>query len=271
MNLTSTVIGPAENADVNKHWMCDAGMLDYARIHEGRVLEPQIDGESVPRRAGLDRAVALLRDVRGGKLAIVLGAQFSLEDNAALLALGKQLNCSAYFESGLPPGPSDTVLMHADKNPNSAGVRRLLGPELRPLDQLISGLQSRQLTHVLSLGATLKDANLAAEYGQLPAHVRVVLCTHAGPLVAGARVVLPVCSWAETEGTFVNVAGLAQVSDQAIMPQGLSLPGWKWVSHLALALGHELSMASIDDARSLIDSPAGANRPGAPAQTESQP
>ena len=260
---------PRENAEVNKHWMCDAGMLDYARVHEGRVLEPRIDGEPVPRRAGLDKAAELLRDARGGKLAIVLGAQFSLEDNAALLALGKKLNCSAYFESGLPPGPSDTVLMHADKNPNSAGVRKLVGPELQSAEQLIAGLKSGQLTHVLSLGATLKDTAAQDEYRQLPSHIRVVLCSHDGPLVAGAKVVLPVCSWAEAEGTFVNAAGLAQVSDQAIVPQGLSLPGWKWVSHLASALGHELSLASAADARSLLETPA--NRPGTSAQTESQP
>ena len=30
---------PRDNEAVNKYWMCDDGMLDYRRVHEGRVLE----------------------------------------------------------------------------------------------------------------------------------------------------------------------------------------------------------------------------------------
>jgi NADH-quinone oxidoreductase subunit G len=262
---------PRENPEVNKHWMCDAGMLDYARIHEGRIVEPLLDGEPVPRRAGLEKAVELLREARPGRLAVVLGAEYSQEDNGALLALGRSLNCNAYFESGRPAGASDAVLMHADKNPNSAGVQRLLGSELQPIEKLISGLQSGQLTHVLALGASLKEPQVAEKLGQLPAHVRVVLCTHEGALIRGARIVLPASSWAEAEGTFVNVAGLSQVSEQAITPQGLSLPGWKWISHLAKSLGFELQLASADDARAVIEQNSAASTAGYAARTESQP
>ncbi len=257
---------PRENPQVNLHWMCDAGMLDYVRIHERRVLQPRIGGESVPRRAGLDKAAELLRDAGGSGLAIILGAQFSQEDNAALLALGKKLNCSAYFESGLPPGASDDILMRADKNPNSAGVRKLLGSEPQPIAQLVAGLATGQYTHVISLGAALKDVRQAEKYGQLPSHVRVVLTTNKGPLAAGAKVVLPACSWAEARGTFVNYAGLAQVSEQAIVPQGLSLPAWKWISHLASSLGHDLQLDSPNDAG--LSNEAGAGRSVTAAQTD---
>jgi NADH-quinone oxidoreductase subunit G len=82
---------PRDNQQVNKYWMCDVGMLDYARIHEGRVLEPRIAAESVPRKAALKKAAELLTAVSGQKLAVVLGAEFSQEENAALLALGRAL------------------------------------------------------------------------------------------------------------------------------------------------------------------------------------
>jgi NADH-quinone oxidoreductase subunit G len=262
---------PRENAQVNKHWMCDAGMLDYSRIHEGRILEPQLEGEPVPRRAGLEKAVELLREARPGRLAVVLGAEYSQEDNGALLALGRSLNCNAYFESGRPAGASDAVLMHADKNPNSAGVRGLLGSELQTINKLISALDSGQLTHVLALGASIKEPQIDEKLAKLPAHVRIVLATHDGPLIRGARLVLPVSSWAEAEGTFVNAAGLSQVSQQAIPPQGLSLPAWKWVSHLAKALGYELPLTSTDDARALIEQNPGASTAGYAARTELQP
>src|SRR5664280_1756315 len=249
---------PRENLAVNRHWMCDFGMLDYGRIHEGRILEPRLEGEAVPRRAGLEKAVALLRDVPMGGLAILLGAEFSQEDNAALLTLGKKLNCTAFFESGRPSGVSDGILIHADKNPNSRGIRKLLGPNLQPIEELMVGLSSGKITHILALGSILKDTQHLEQLSQLTTPIRIVLASHDGPLGAGAKVVLPVCSWAETEGTYVNAQGLPQVSEQAILPMGLSIPGWKWVSHIARALGHDLSLGSASDARRLFEHDSGA-------------
>jgi NADH-quinone oxidoreductase subunit G len=262
---------PRENQNVNRYWMCDQGMLDYQRIHEGRILEPQIGGESVPRRVALDKAAEILREARGSKIAVLLSAQFSLEDNAALLALGKKLGCGAFFETGLPEGGADGVLMQADKNPNSVGVRRLLETEPKSLDDLVSGLKSGAYTHVLGLGSTLKDPKQAESFAQLPAHERIVLSTHDGSLLAGAQVVLPASSWAESDGTFINSAGLSQVSERAIMPKGLSLPAWKWVSHLAHALGHDLNLKTSDEARALFEAQPAAMSQSSTAQTESQP
>jgi len=263
---------PRENLNVNRYWMCDQGMLDYQRVHEGRVLEPTIGGETVPKRAALEKAAEVLREARAGKLAVVLGAQFSLEDNAALLALAKKLGSSSFFESGLAAGMADGILMEADKNPNSAGVRQLLGAEPKPFSELAAGLKSGALTHVLSLGSSLKDPKQSELVAQLPPHDSVVLSTHDGVLMAGAKVVLPASSWAESDGTFVNSAGLAQVSEQAILPRGASLPAWKWVSHLARALGHELNLKTVEEARRLFDAGPAINSQASAAQTtESQP
>ena len=38
------------------------------RIHQGRILEPRVDGESVPRRTGLEKAADLMRDIRRGRV-----------------------------------------------------------------------------------------------------------------------------------------------------------------------------------------------------------
>ena len=258
---------PRENQAVNKYWMCDAGMLDYLRIHEGRVVEPSVDGENVPRKAALEKAAALLGDVPGQMLAVVLGAEFSQEENAALLALGKSLHAAAYFEAGRPSGKADGILMHADKNPNAAGVRQLLGANLLPIEELVSCLKAKSLTHVITLGSMLKEPPVADELSQLPGIVRIVLASHTGPLSTGAQVVLPVTTWAETEGTYVNAQGLAQISEQAISPQGLALPAWKWVAHLARALGRTISSNTLTEARALSDPP----RPGATADSNIQP
>jgi NADH-quinone oxidoreductase subunit G len=246
---------PRENQEVNKYWMCDVGMVDYLRINEGRVLEPRIAGENVPRKAALAKAAELLKGVAGQKLAFVLGAEFSLEENAALLALGRELGVTTFFESGRAPGKPDGILLQADRNPNSAGVRRLLGGEPLLISDLAGRLQSGQISHIVVLGSTLKDTKAIEQVNQIKGATRVVLASHDGPLLAGAAVVLPVPTWAETEGTYVNSKGMAQISEQAILPQGLSLPAHKWIAHLAKALGRSVTSNTLAEARALYEPP----------------
>lgn len=243
---------PRENMAVNKYWMCDAGMLDYQRIHENRVLDASIAGETVPRKDALKKAAALVGQLSGSKLAVLLGAEFSLEENAALLALGRSLGCKTFSEAGRAPGNSDDVLISADKNPNSAGVRQLLGGEPVRLSDLLDRLKSGDITHLIALGSTLKDPQIAEQIAGLTNVTRVVLASHAGPLASGAQTVLPVTTWAECEGTYVNAKGMAQVSEQAIPPRGQALPAFKWVSHLARALGQAVACGSLEEARALI-------------------
>ena len=258
---------PRENQAVNKYWMCDAGMLDYQRIHKARVLEPSVGSETVPRKSALAKAASLLTDVPGQTLAIVLGAEFSQEDNVALLALGKSLHAAAYFEAGRPPGDADGILMSADKNPNSAGVRQLLGVNLLPIEELSTCLKSGRLTHIVILGATLKDDATNEQLKADTRAVRIVLTSHQGSLVDGAQVVLPVTCWAEAEGTYVNAQGLAQVSEQATLPVGLALPAYKWIAHLARAIGRNVPTQTLADVRALLRREASAKHDGANVQT----
>jgi len=131
----------------------------------------------------------------------------------------------------------------------------LLNSEPLPGSELAQRLQSGQLTHVIILGSTLKDARACEQVSQLTSGKRIVLASHQGPLLTGANVVLPVTTWAEIEGTYVNVEGLAQVSQQAIAPQGQALPAFKWVAHLARALGKSVASKSLAAARALFEAP----------------
>jgi NADH-quinone oxidoreductase subunit G len=112
------------------------------------------------------------------------------------------------------------------------------------------------------LGSSLKDPNSTEQFKQIKGVTRIVLASHEGPLVAGAQVVLPITSWAENEGTYVNSKGMAQVSEQAILPQGRCLPAFKWVAHLARALGKSVASNTLAEARALYEAP-----PAAPAES----
>jgi NADH-quinone oxidoreductase subunit G len=255
---------PRENLAVNKYWMCDDGMLDYQRIHAGRVLQARIKREAVGVQAALARAAKLFSGANPEQIAVVLSAQHSNEDNFALLTLARDfLGTGNLFISGKPDGLADTVLRHSDKNPNTAGVVSLCTTQPpKTFTELADNLAS--FSHVLALGSYASNPDAAQTLRS--AQKLVVLATHEGPFVAHAQVVLPVSSWAESDGTFVNAQGMAQESERAIAPRGDSQPAWKMLAALARALGHELGYKKLADVRRAMAPEAGASV-AAPLQT----
>jgi NADH-quinone oxidoreductase subunit G len=250
---------PRENAQVNQYWMCDKGMLSYPEAHEKRVTQAQVGGARATRKEALDEAKALLDGVKGDKIAFVLSARHSNEDNFALVALAKgALGSANFYLGGRANGEVDGVLMVEDRNSNTAGaVQVATTTPPRPFAELLEAVKNGRYTHVIALGAEAPvDAKALAGIERLKT---VVIAAHEGPLAKGAKVLLPACSWAEAEGTYVNNKGLAQRSERAIPPQGDSQPGWQWVVEIAQALGHKIGFGKLSELRkSLSGAPAAA-------------
>ncbi len=239
---------PRHNAEVNGYWMCDTGMLDYRRIHEGRVLEASVEGQSDSPENALKQAADTLGRVEPHHLGLVLGAEYSLEDNAALLWLGRELGVTAVFASRRSDGPSDEVLIMADKNPNQAGLAQLLGGAPGADSELAERLEAGTLSHLLWMGQGLANPELTSRV--VNSKVQVVLLTsHQGPLTGRARVLLPATSWAEAEGHYVNALGKTQLSERALSPLGQARSPWRWVQALAKALGKPVPFENARELR----------------------
>ncbi|MBN1611369.1 MAG: (2Fe-2S)-binding protein [Polyangiaceae bacterium] len=240
---------PRENQKVNKYWMCDEGMLDYQRIHSGRVLEARRRGNASKFEAALDEAAALLRAATPDSLAVVLSAQQSSEDNFALVHLGKALGARFWFQSGKRPGEGDDVLISPDKNPNSCGVAQLCAQiEVGSFGELCSAVEAGKIRNVLMLGSDASEPERATALAAPDTQV-VVLASHYADVADHADVLLPICSWAETSGTFVNTSGLAQVTQAAIAPIGDAWPAWKAIVRLADKLERPLGFAGLRQLR----------------------
>jgi anaerobic selenocysteine-containing dehydrogenase len=65
----------------------------------------------------------------------------------------------------------------------------------------------------------------------------VVLGWRRDRLVEAAQVALPLCDFAEVDGTFTNRHGIVQRLRAAVPPAGDSLPGWEIISLLSDRLG----------------------------------
>ncbi len=241
---------PRENEAVNKFWMCDHGMKSYVAAHEGRVVDARVSGKPTSPGKALDKAKKLLDGVPHSSIALVLSAQMSLEDNWALVELGKIFGATSFFVASAPDGDKDDILLSADKNSNAAGVK-LLAPEAKSWADFLAAVEGGTIRHAIALGATTGDQEASADkLGKLEA--LVTIASHECALASAASVLLPATSWAEQNGTYVNGKGLKQQSQKAIEPQGASRQPLFLLGELAKTLGHEPTWAKLKDIRTKL-------------------
>jgi len=257
---------PRDNEAVNRYWMCDEGMLSYRAAHEGRVIEARIGRKPASVDQAIVEAKARLATVPRDSVAFVLSAQHSLEDNYAFRELGRAFGATTFYWAGAGTGYADEILISADKNPNTNGVRELV-PTAKAYGDLLDDVRAGRVTHVVALGGVTprsepEDATALAMLGAL-----VVVTTHEGALSDAAHVVLPATSWAEHSGTYVNRQGHRQIAEKGLETQGASRPAWELAKLLAKALDTELGFAKLKDIRNALIGAAAAS--SAPSATQS--
>ncbi len=262
---------PRDNEAVNRYWMCDDGMMTYLREHEGRVVEARIGREEATLDDALARAAEALSKAPRAKVAVLLGAQFSTEDNLVMAELARAIGAPLYL-TAKPPWRADKILRHADQNPNRAGALAVAGgAKVGTIQDLLAAAAAGQVQAIVGLGADVDvDANALAPLSRI-ADV-VLALTHEGPLARFASVTLPAASWVEADGSFVNAKGLAQPFKRALPPKGSALPAWNLVARLGRAMNLELAYAKLREVRAaLLAQAPGAHpdsKPEAVAQAE---
>jgi NADH-quinone oxidoreductase subunit G len=242
---------PRENLAVNKFWMCDDGMLDHRRIHEGRVLEARVAGAATTVATALAKAAELLAKAGAASTVVVLSAEHSNEDNFALLSLARALGITDVYQSGRPAGQGDDILRHPDKNPNTAGIAALgRSAGLKTFAEFVEAIRAGKAPTVIALGSATPTGGGAAALSDVKN--LIAISTHEGPFVEHASVVLPASSWAEADGTFVNAKGMSQESERAISPQGSSKPGFRLIAELATLAGKPLAWKKLSELRAAM-------------------
>ena len=267
-------IKPRENQEVNGHWMCDYGRESYEWLNRpGRLAEPLVGrvrergratperGEATPERGqgapergrvtdergqaewpdALDQLRARAEELRGADVRVVASPLWPNEGLAALDALARAAGTvkqrvfrspRAQDEEPLPGFP--LLIRRRDLAPNVDGAG-LLGFERAGDDQGEGGLEAAA-DHdgvLLVLGDELRDQ---PEGFGARAALFVYLGTHDSPAAANADFVLPVTTFAEQEGTFVNAQGRVQCFQQALRPPAGARPAWLVLGALAAAL-----------------------------------
>jgi NADH-quinone oxidoreductase subunit G len=232
---------PRENDAVNAGWMCDAGRLNYRWIgREDRLKQCLIRQDGAPRPASWKDALAAicarLQSATAGSVAIVASARQTNEELFLLQKIATQLK--AVTDSIPRVGAGDSLLVNADKNPNSNGARWLgIAPaELGAnLPRVAAGIAKGEIKTLLVLGEEMTRHFGAETLRKLDALIVSDILPNA--TVSLAHFVLPGCAPAEKRGTFTNARGQVQKFMSAVTPPGEARPELEFLREILAGIG----------------------------------
>ncbi len=270
---------PRTNMHVNTYWMCDHGRLAMpGMVNENRVSGPKVrrDGMLVDASwdEALEAATQALKGLKSTQVAVIGSAKASNEDNYLLAQFAHKVLGSHDVDviKHIDHDFADSKLRVNETAPNAIGAHEV---GMKPasnghkLDQLAGRIRHGDVKAVVILAdsADSYSVELAEAFAELD-HL-IVIDSHMSITANQATVLLPLSSWAETEGTFTNMLHRVQHFLPAVATQenarymGLRMsrwdkfgapndrwtdgerrdvrPGWKIVQSLAKAMGADWS------------------------------
>lgn len=247
---------PRENDDVNSHWMCDYGRLNFHYLHDpNRLIVPQLrdpQGKlgAVEWPRALAAAAGQLQEIKagGGTIAILASARMTNEElfltRRLATALGAELvDVKPRMEE------ADGILMAADRNPNTHGAKLMGVASGNPGERLraiIDGVNSGSVKALVCLGEDAAECGVRPEaLNGLPVLITMGLLPSA--TTGAATVVLPASGFAEKRGSMINVKGRLQRLNKAVNAPGQARDDWEILRDLIQALTGSNGIYTIED------------------------
>ncbi|TLD69882.1 2Fe-2S iron-sulfur cluster binding domain-containing protein [Phragmitibacter flavus] len=242
---------PRENNEVNSTWMCDRGRLDFHYVNsEFRLTQPMIkvDGrhQAATWKQAVERIAEGLKSVPADQVAIIASARMTNEELYLLKSLVASVK-TPHVDVVPRMREPDNYLRAADMNPNSNGVRKVLGiePGAR-LEGIVADIIGGKIRVVLSLGENLLKIGLEK------AHLEKLEFLASSHVLANAvaelsDVVLAGATYAEKRGSMINVTGRLQRLAKAIESPGDAREDWEILRDLVLAVSGSNGLHSVDD------------------------
>jgi NADH-quinone oxidoreductase subunit G len=245
---------PRFNAAVNRWWMCDEGRYGFGFVDDPSRLRTPLrrqDGGQMP--AGWDEALAAVAEALGrhapAEIGVLASPKMANEDLFALKRLCAHRGITQIGFAVPPPvpGDEDTLLIKADKNPNTRGAE-LIGFG-GAVAALLAAARARRLRCLWIFGHDLfQSAWPEAEVGAALAAVETLIWsgTNANRTSGLAHWVLPAPAWVERDGTYTNFEGRVQRFRPAAEPLGEARPEWEVLGRVLTALGEPVGFTRAE-------------------------
>ena len=211
---------PRYNPEVNDFWMCDRGRLEtFKHVNvAGRVKAPMMKKDGALIQVGWDeaisRAASELRTFRKSEIAVIGSAYDTNEDNYLLQKFATEILGTKHidFNRHVIEGDEDSILIRADKTPNSMGAKTV---GLRPrdggsnFDGIIKGIKEGNIKALFVV-----DDNIALEprVADVLSRLEILIVNFSfeNETTRLADILFPSATFAEKNGTFTNFQGRVQ-------------------------------------------------------------
>jgi NADH-quinone oxidoreductase subunit G len=220
-------IKPVYNEQVNGHWMCDSGRNAYKFVNrEARILKGMVHTSAgwteMAPGAAAKSANEVIKNTAADSLALVLTAQYTVEEYEAIIKTFVEefktkkvffwINNKETFDS------FDGLLSRGDKNPNTKGLLKVMEKYgiTATWNDLSAGLANGSIKTVVVAGP--ENQVVFPEYGERLKELskaQNLIWMQAGKndalsALTGNVWIIPMKTFVEKDGTFVNFSGLEQ-------------------------------------------------------------
>lgn len=247
-------ITPRQNDEVNSNWMPDSHRLNYHFVTaDSRLTDPLVKSGSkhsaTSWREAITTACNLLKKHPANSTAIIASARMTNEELFLVKTLAETLGITRVSWVSRE-GEADSLLVAADRNPNTTGAKLILGIE-NPrvaLDSIRDDIRSGEIKSLLVLGEDLiTDAGFSADdLGKLDCLIHSHIL--ANPTASLADVVLPAATSFEKRGSMINLSGRLQRLNRAAEPPASAHDDWEILRDLIQEIsGENLALHTIED------------------------
>ncbi|HEY3724923.1 MAG TPA: NADH-quinone oxidoreductase subunit NuoG [Acidimicrobiia bacterium] len=227
-------------------------------------------GGGAAHDAAVAEAAAALED-RDGDVVVVLGhgdiaesadatvraaAALATLPNVRFLVALRRGNVRGALDLGLAPGflPGRVTL---DAGREWFGREWATVPAARGLDAagILAASEAGRIHALLLLGTDPQDDcpdNTLAEGALNAAGFTIAIDTFITDSTKRADVFLPVTMWGEKAGSVTNLEGRVQRVGAAIATEGTSMPDWRIAAELALRMGADLDLETVEEVQDEI-------------------
>ena len=278
---------PRHNEDVNSYWMCDHGRLNtFKNVNaDSRINSPQLrkDGQLIEKSwdEAISEAVSKLKSFKQDQIAVIGSPYATCEDNYLVAKFARTVlqTGNLDFIHHIDTSFADDILRTEDLTPNSLGAE-LVGvqPSKSGLDiqGILNSIKEKKIKALYLIEDDIVEAFPEFENAIAGLELLIVHSTNHNKSTALADFIFPAATYAEKNGTFVNVAGVVQrirpaisvvEQDRALDGMSMSrldkfgtqwdrwasgkkidaLPTWKILTFLAKAMGSKFKFNMAEE------------------------
>jgi NADH-quinone oxidoreductase subunit G len=271
---------PRYNEDVNSYWMCDHGRLNtFKNVNaDNRINSPQLrkDGQliDIGWDEAINEAASKLKSFNKEQIAVIGSPYTTCEDNYVTAKFARTVlgTGNIDFIRHIDPAFADDILRTEDLTPNSLGAELVgIQPSKAGLDiqGILNSIKEKKIKALYLIEDDIIEAYPEFESAIAGLELLIVHSTNQNKSTAIADIIFPAATYAEKNGSFVNVSGFVQrirpaisvvEQDRALYGMSMSrldkfgtqwdrwasgkkinsLPTWKILTSLAKAMGSKL-------------------------------